>query len=288
MTGRTEFWLELGFDAAVAQGSRRHIRALLGATGGAVTGLRRNDDRLERWQVRVAPSSHEAVTVTLSPSPACGETGAVCTPDERTFTAAIATRIEGPPGLTVADAEVEEGPNATLAFAVTLSRPPSSTETVDYATSNGTAVAASDYTEASGTLTFAAGETEKTVSVAVLDDTHDEESETLSLTLSNASGAHIADGSATGTIKYTDLMPQAWLARFGRTVADQVVDAVGERLRGSRGRGPRSGLRVNAWAEQRRTAKRRARRRRRRESSHWRSGCGASPNRTADRCRHGR
>ena len=32
-------------------------------------------------------------------------------------------------------------------------------------------------------------------------------------------------------------MPQAWLARFGRTVADQVVDAVGERLRGPGGAG---------------------------------------------------
>ena len=235
--GQTEFWLELSFNAAVAKGSKRHIRALLGVTGGSVTRLRRKDDRLDHWRVRVQPSSHGAVTVTLSPSPACGATGAVCTPDGRTYTTALATRIQGPPGLAVADAEVEEGPNASLAFAVTLSRAPSGTVTVDYATSDGTATAGSDYTATSGTVTFAAGETEKTVSVAVFDDAHDEGSETLGLTLSNASGAHIADGSATGTINNTDHMPQAWLARFGRTVADQVVDAVGERLRGPGGAG---------------------------------------------------
>ena len=188
--GETEFWLELSFNAAVAQGSKRHIRALLGVTGGSETKIRRKDGRLDHWRVRVEPSSHEAVTVTLSPSPACGATGAVCTEDGRTFTTALATQIQGPPGLTVADAEVQEAANATLAFAVTLGRAPSGTVTVDYATSDGTATAGSDYTAASGTLTFAAGETEKTVSVPVLDDAHDEGSETLTLTLSNASGAY--------------------------------------------------------------------------------------------------
>ena len=234
--GETEFWLELSFDAAVAQGSKRHIRALLGASGGSVTRLRRKeDDRLDHWRVRVEPSSHEAVTVTLSPSPPCGATGAVCTEDGRTFTSALATQIQGPPGLTVADAEVQEAANATLAFAVTLGRAPSGTVTVDYATSDGTATAGSDYTAASGTLTFAAGETSKTVSVPVLDDAHDEGSETLTLTLSNASGAYLEDGTATGTINNTDPMPQAWLARFGRTVGSQVVDALTQRLEGASG-----------------------------------------------------
>ena len=230
--GETEFWLELTFDAAVEQGSKQRIRALLGATGGSVTRLRRKDGRLDHWRIRVEPSSHEAVTVTLSPSPPCGATGAVCTEDGRTFTTALATQIQGPPGLAVADAEVQEAANATLAFAVTLSRAPSGTVTVDYATSDGTATAGSDYTATSGTLTFAAGETEKTVSVPVLDDAHDEGSETLTLTLSNPSGAYLADGSATGTINNSDPMPLAWMVRFGRTVGSQVVDALGQRLDG--------------------------------------------------------
>ena len=232
--GETEFWLELSFGAAVEQGSKPRIQALLGVTGGSETRMRRKDGRLDHWRIRIEPSSHEAVTVTLSPSPACGATGAVCTEDGRTFTTALATRIQGPPGLAVADAEVQEAANASLAFAVTLSRAPSGTVTVDYATSDGTATAGSDYTATSGSLTFAAGETAKTVSVPVLNDAHDEGSETLTLTLSNPSGAYLEDGTATGTINNSDLMPQAWLARFGRTVADQVMEAVEGRVTATR------------------------------------------------------
>ena len=235
--GETAFWLELSFGAAVVQGSKSHIRALLGVAGGSETRMRRKGNRLDHWRIRIEPSSHEAVTVTLSPSPACGTAGAVCTEDGRTFTTALATRIQGPPGLAVADAEVEEAANASLAFAVTLSRAPSGGVTVDYATSDGTATAGSDYTATSGTLTFSAGETAKTIPVPVLDDAHNEGSETLTLTLSNPSGAYLADGTATGTITNTDEMPQAWIARFGRTVAEQVLDAVESRMTAARAPG---------------------------------------------------
>ena len=121
-----------------------------------------------------------------------------------------------------------------------LSREPSGTVTVEYSTSDGTAQAGSDYTAASGTLNFAPGETRKTVEVAVLDDSHDEGSETLTLVLSNPSGAYLADGEATGTIENSDLMPQAWLSRFGRTVAEQVLEAVEERIRAA----PQAGVQV--------------------------------------------
>ena len=140
--------------------------------------------------------------------------------------------VPGPAALSVADAEVDEEPGAKLAFVVTLDRTRHAAVTMDYATSDGTAVAGEDYTAKSGTLNFAAGETAKTVEVAVLDDSHDEGSETMTLTLSNASGARIADGSATGTINNSDVMPRAWQLRFGRTVGSQVVDALTQRLDG--------------------------------------------------------
>ena len=76
------------------------------------------------------------------------------------------------------------------------------------------------------TLTFAPGETSRTVAVAVLDDAIDEGEETFTLSLRYASGAEIADGTAPDMIENTDAMPKAWLARFGRTVVEQVVDAV--------------------------------------------------------------
>ena len=88
----------------------------------------------------------------------------------------------------------------------------------------------SDYTATSGTLTFAAGETLKTVSVPVEDDAHDEGTETLTLTLSNPSGAYLADGEGKGTIRNTDPMPRGLLVRFGRTAAMHVVEHVEQRM----------------------------------------------------------
>ena len=64
----------------------------------------------------------------------------------------------------------------------------------------------------------------------MFDDAHDEGAETLALTLSRPFGAQLSDAQATGTIANTDPMPRAWLARFGRTVAEHVVEAVDERL----------------------------------------------------------
>ena len=94
--GETPFWLELSFDAEVVQGSKLNIRDLLSVTGGSRTRLRRKDNQLDHWQIRIDPASQNAVTVTLSPSPPCGETGAVCTGDGRTFTTGLATQIHGP------------------------------------------------------------------------------------------------------------------------------------------------------------------------------------------------
>ena len=153
-----------------------------------------------------------------------------------------AGRMALPPvAISVADATVREAAGAVLAFVVTLDRARSEAVAVDYATVPGTgagvATEGSDYTATSGTLTFAANETLKTVEVPVLADQHDEGSETMTLTLTNPVGARIADGEATGTIENTGPIPQAWTARFGRTVADQVLDAVDARLRAARAAG---------------------------------------------------
>ena len=80
-------------------------------------------------------------------------------------------QVEGTPTLTVQDAEATEGTDATLDFMVTLDPAADAEVTVDYATQDGTATAGADYTAASGTLTFTAGDTTKTVSVTILDDT---------------------------------------------------------------------------------------------------------------------
>ena len=136
-----------------------------------------------------------------------------------------------PASLWVADAEVQEGSGAVLAFTVTLSPALTETVTVEYNTVDGTASAGADYTDTSGTLTFTPGQTSQTVSVPVLDDSHDEGSETLTLRLLYPWPARVrlADAQATGTVNNTDAMPQAWFARFGRADADHVIEAVSER-----------------------------------------------------------
>ena len=147
--------------------------------------------------------------------------------------------------LTVSDATVTEALGAQLVFTVSLDRAvtvSSGTVSVDYATRDGTATAGADYTAASGTLTFEAGEQSKSVHVAVVDDNHDDGNETMELVLSNATGATIEDGTGTGTINNADAMPQAWLARFGRTVAEQVLDGVTARVEADRGPGGQATL----------------------------------------------
>ena len=115
---------------------------------------------------------------------------------------------------------------------MTLSKARFTATAVDYATSNGTAMAGSDYTLTSGTLAFGPLETSKTVSVPVLDDAVDEGSETMSLTLSipNPDTVQLADARATGTITNSGPLQKMWLSRFGRTVAGHVVEAVSGRL----------------------------------------------------------
>ena len=142
----------------------------------------------------------------------------------------ISASPRGAPTLGVMDAEALEGTDDHLDFVVTLDRALPGAVTVDYTTADGTATAGEDYTAVRGTLRFAVGETEQTIQVAVLNDAHDEGSETLRLSLSNSPGVQIADGTATGTINNSDPLPGGWLARFGRTGAVQVVELLDTRF----------------------------------------------------------
>ena len=234
--GETPFTFELRFSEDVEGLSYKTLRDdAFTVTNGRVSGARRLvRGSNERWQITVVPDAAGDIVIELPPASDCAAAGAVCTADGRPLAFGLLAQVLGPAALTVADAEATEETDATLAFAVSLSRAASGPVTVDYATADGTAAAGADYTATSGTLTFAPGETAKTVNVPVLDDAHDEGEETLALVLSNASGARIHDGEATGTIKNSDAIPQAWLARFGRTVTGHVLDAVEARLKAPR------------------------------------------------------
>ena len=207
--GRTAFALD------VQSGSKPAVEAFT-VTNGKVTGVESLDPVL--WRVRVAPTSWKDVTVAL------GEASAT---------------VRGPARIRIEDARAKEDKDASLDFAVTLSRAASGPVTVDYATADGTAAAGADYTAASGTLTFAPGETEKTVSVALLDDAIDEGKETFKLELSNPRGAYLRGihREAEGTIRNDDPLQQAWLGRFGRAAASDAVAAVTARFETPRAAG---------------------------------------------------
>ncbi|MGB5928962.1 MAG: Calx-beta domain-containing protein, partial [Cyclobacteriaceae bacterium] len=116
------------------------------------------------------------------------------------------TDNDAAPAISVNDVTADEG-DGTLTFTVSLTASSAQVITVDYATANGSATAGSDYTATSGTLSFAAGETSKTVSVSLSEDVLDEANETLSLNLSAAANATISDAQGIGTITDNDAAP---------------------------------------------------------------------------------
>ena len=111
--------------------------------------------------------------------------------------------------LSVEDAEAREA-DGEMEFTVRLEPHGLGIVTVDYATADGTgskaARAGADYTETSGTLTFDPLETQRTVTVPIIDDAEPDDGETFTLTLSNPDGATLGtgDGRATGTIRNSE------------------------------------------------------------------------------------
>ena len=209
--GEGGFHFRIAFSEDIGISFRALREDTFTVTGGRVTGGTRVDGRRDLFRMTVRPDSDAAVTITLPAGRECGVSGAICTKGEprRLLTNSPSATVAGPVGIAVADARVEEGAGAVLAFAVTLSRAAVERLTVDYATANGSATAGDDYTASSGTLTFQAGETSKTIEVTVLDDAHDEGEETLTLTLSNPSSGRVTHAEATGTIENHDPLPRA-------------------------------------------------------------------------------
>ena len=104
---------------------------------------------------------------------------------------------------TITDATASEGTGAAV-FNVTRGGDTTVSATVDFATLASSALAVSDYVATSGTLTFAAGDTFKTITVSLIDDAVFEVTEDFSVVLSNSSNASIADAVGLGTIADND------------------------------------------------------------------------------------
>ena len=234
------FEIQLRFSAKVdlvqVIGEQNLIEHAFAVTGGAIESIAPARDRqgeylANEWTLRVAPDSEEPVTITPVVGLECDQPGAICTIDDRPLSEAPSVTVHRTAqALSAADAEVGEGPGAVLVFEVTLTRAAEQTVTVDYETADGTATAGEDYEAVSGTLSIEAGQATGRVEVSVIDDSHGEGEETLTLVLTNATHAQIHDGEALGIIVNSDPIPGAWLARFGRAASDHVAQAVARRL----------------------------------------------------------
>lgn len=135
-----------------------------------------------------------------------------------TFTRLAVERLDErvvPATLSIADVTVIEGTSGVqnAAVTVTLSGPLNKSVSVDYRTGNVTATAGSDYAAAAGRLTFARGETAKTILVPVYGDQILEQNESFYVQLLNYKGAMIADNH--GVVTIVDSTPRLFIGATG-------------------------------------------------------------------------
>ncbi|QMS87191.1 DUF4347 domain-containing protein [Nostoc edaphicum CCNP1411] len=107
------------------------------------------------------------------------------------------------PTISIADKSGKED-SGNLVFTVKLSNASNDVITVDYNTSNDTAIAGVDYTPLTGTLTFNPGVISQTITVPILDDFIDESTEQFFVNLTNPTNASISDNQASGKITNDD------------------------------------------------------------------------------------
>ena len=93
--------------------------------------------------------------------------------------------------ITVAEETTVDEDAGTVTLTLTASASSTAAYMINYATEDGTAEAGTDYTAASGQVTFAAAETEQTITITVLDDAADEDREDFKVRLSNATAQRI-------------------------------------------------------------------------------------------------
>jgi hypothetical protein len=96
-----------------------------------------------------------------------------------------------------ATSSITTAPGAPASIAVSLSEPAADPVTVNYATSDGNAIAGTDYTNTTGTLTFPVGTTSQTITVPTLAASA---GGTFDVTLSSANNGTISAGTSVVTI----------------------------------------------------------------------------------------
>lgn len=119
------------------------------------------------------------------------------------FSAADATSAAGSVQFTASSMLVIEDVE-TLSITVVRTGGSTGSVSVDYSTANGSAIAGQDYTSTSGTLTFAGGETIKTIQIPITNDSTTETDETFTVSLNNNSNLEVVGGPSTLVVTLQD------------------------------------------------------------------------------------
>ena len=229
--------------AFAASGESGAQQVTLGTTGTATFDVVTDDDNTDEPDGTLTATVQAGTGYTVATSPADVASLAVADNDGATA---------GAPSFSISDATANENSDWRIFFTIRLNRPVEHTMAVTFSTRESNPVSAREGQDYQGLwrdgiqIPFFRGQTEKQIWVPIFNDHHDEDPETFEAVLSNATnGAVIGDGVGIGTITNSDLMPAAWLGRFGRTVSQQVVAA----LQGRFAANPQTGLNLTVAGE---------------------------------------
>jgi uncharacterized repeat protein (TIGR01451 family) len=119
-----------------------------------------------------------------------------------------------PPAVSIANAAGAEGDTGTtnLIFNLTLSSPMGLPVSVDFATSDNSAVGGVDYVGTNGTVIFPSGSTNLSITVAVIGNRDYEPDKTFQVNLSNPTNTSFGIAQGTGTILNDDPIPTVTVA----------------------------------------------------------------------------
>ena len=256
--GRLHYVFDLKLSTAIFKSFRNMRDDVFTVTGGSLVKAKRiHKERRRRpgtrelatvsnhWRLEVRPETDDGeVTVEMTANQACNLDGALCTPDGRLLLNAPSLTLNASyPTLSIADVTADED-DGWLRFTITASRPSQGYYIMyDFETiSGGTATEGTDYiARPRYSQWMEKGAVRQIQNVRIINDSVDDHGETVKVRISDArlegdvgdntrKTLTITQAEATGTIANSDPMPQAYMARFGRTVAVRVVEQVKKRI----------------------------------------------------------
>ena len=223
-SGTLTFRLSLSDNTTATASSIMEALTVQGATLVSVTEV---GTAGKFWNVKVRPSSRVDISVTLSPPTDCAASDAVCTPDGRILSAAATLVIEAvliPVTATFAQTSYSVDEGSTVEVTVTLSADPERDVEVPLTAANQDGASDRDYSGVPASVTFSSGETSASFTIRAIDDSTDDDGESIRVGIGGDLPAAVTAGTiseSTVLIVDDDLPPPEWAAML---IAGQTSD----------------------------------------------------------------